>query len=161
MSHRKALLPQDNTHNTGERKSNSQRYPFHEIPGELEKNSAKGSTTYQQKGGLILLSQDLWIAREPVEGSRRFRLSSAQQASSSCLSVSLRTASLKTHKWYFPRRLQKHKARLHSKQTSGPVHSDLLEQEERTPGQSERSSSSVLPWTGACAGDTGLVKSRV
>lgn len=36
---------------------NNQRYPFHEIPDELEENSAKGSTTYQQKRGLILLSQ--------------------------------------------------------------------------------------------------------
>ena len=142
-------------------KSNNQRYPFHEIPGELEKHSAKGPTTYQQKRGLILLSQDLWIAREPVEGSRRFRLSSAQQASSSWLSVSLRTASLKTHKRYFPRLLQKHKVRLHSKQTSDPVHSDLLEQEERTPGQSRWSSLSVMPWIGACVGDSGLMKSRV
>ena len=55
------------------------------------------------------------LDQEPVEGSRRFRLSSAQQASSSWLSVSLRTASLKTHKRYFPRLLQKHKVRLHSR----------------------------------------------
>lgn len=62
---------QDNTHNSREeqRAQQSKATPFHEIPDELEENSAKGSTTYQQKRGLILLSQDLWIAREPVEGS--------------------------------------------------------------------------------------------
>ena len=42
-----------------------------------------------------------------------------------------------------------------------PIHSDLLEQEERTPGQSRWSILSVLLWIGACVGDTGLMKSRV
>lgn len=81
-----------------------------------------------------------WIAREVLEGSR-FRSPSTKQVSSSWILVSPWTAAHSGNpRMALLKFLQKHKAiceaRLCSKQTSDPIHSDIFWQKERTPGKS-------------------------